>query len=367
MMAKCQPRQFTPRRGQRPFGIHDVRCHCASAYKTFLISAFAGASGSTADPPDRHPESAGPPEGYPAAIGRWPDPSRCVRSLSCRLILSTEDDIEIMQRRIEGICAAQDIDIACLKDLLLEDCTDERDCIIAKSKGDELIFTNIYDLIADKIRAERADTVIFDGVMSFYGGREISRVQVQMFARRMAALCKKLEVTSIILAHPSLTGMSSDSGYSGSTQWHNGFRSRLYMKTAHDDDCNEIKILETRKQNYAACDQKLELIWDGCGFSPVSAELKAQNERETDVTVHSYITKLVADETAAGRHVAPPGKANNNVVAMLLKGGPLSVWSKEKIQKSVDRLERLGCLPRENYGPPSRNYVRLLPPTAIPQ
>jgi hypothetical protein len=34
----------------------------------------------------------------------------------------------------------------------------------------------------------------------------------------------------VLIAHPSLTGINTGTGISGSTQWHNSVRARFYLK-----------------------------------------------------------------------------------------------------------------------------------------
>ena len=48
-----------------------------------------------------------------------------------------------------------------------------------------------------------------------------------------------------LLTHPSLQGIRSGSGYSGSTAWHDAFRFRQYLRAAQDDDETSPSILRT--------------------------------------------------------------------------------------------------------------------------
>jgi hypothetical protein len=77
----------------------------------------------------------------------------------------------------------------------------------------------------------------------------------------------------ILLAHPSLSGISSGSGLSGSTAWHNSVRSRMYLKTekakknGEDEDSDEepdagtVRTLEFMKSNYSALALPVRLVW----------------------------------------------------------------------------------------------------------
>ena len=58
-----------------------------------------------------------------------------------------------------------------------------------------------------------------------------------------------------VLSHPSLQGISSGSGISGSTAWHGAFRFRQYLTTPkqNDDDTEpdrDLRAIEFKKNQY---------------------------------------------------------------------------------------------------------------------
>jgi RecA-family ATPase len=66
--------------------------------------------------------------------------------------------------------------------------------------------------------------ISIDTLSRAFAGNEIDRVQVYAFAMHMQALAMVASGSVTILSHPSLQGMSSGSGLSGSTAWHGAFR-----------------------------------------------------------------------------------------------------------------------------------------------
>ncbi len=58
------------------------------------------------------------------------------------------------------------------------------------------------------------------------------------------AIQQKLAV--VLSAHPSLAGMNSGTGLSGSTDWHNGPRARLYFQRPKDKDDNKTYDIDLR-------------------------------------------------------------------------------------------------------------------------
>jgi hypothetical protein len=87
--------------------------------------------------------------------------------------------------------------------------------------------------------------------------------------------------TIILLAHPSLTGMSSGSGMSGSTAWNNSVRVRPYLHKPDGPDADaDDRILEVMKANYAKLgDVRWELKWHKGRF--VRTQIKSAFTRIT--------------------------------------------------------------------------------------
>jgi RecA-family ATPase len=61
-----------------------------------------------------------------------------------------------------------------------------------------------------------------------FSGDENSRPQSRQFIGLLKRLARKHDCAFLLLAHPSLTGLNTGSGMSGSTGWNNAVRSRLY-------------------------------------------------------------------------------------------------------------------------------------------
>jgi len=81
--------------------------------------------------------------------------------------------------------------------------------------------------------------------------------------------------TVIITQHPSVSGMASGAGSSGSTGWNNSVRSRVYLTQPKrtDDEGDEIptdeRFLKFMKSNYGPKGTKLRLVWRNGVFKTV--------------------------------------------------------------------------------------------------
>jgi len=105
-----------------------------------------------------------------------------------------------------------------------------------------------------------------------FGGNEISRVHVRAFVRALRRVAIAYDLAIVMISHPSLSGMASGSGQSGSTGWGNSVRSRLYL-TAHTSDADaeadpDVRILSNKKANYGPRGTALTLRWEKGMFRP---------------------------------------------------------------------------------------------------
>src|ERR1700745_3169167 len=95
--------------------------------------------------------------------------------------------------------------------------------------------------------------VILDVLADLFAGEERSRPQTRQFANLLHRLTKRHACAVLLLSHPSLTGLNSGSGMSGSTDWNNAFRSRCYFhapKTEQGIEINKnLRIFEGKKNN----------------------------------------------------------------------------------------------------------------------
>jgi hypothetical protein len=80
-----------------------------------------------------------------------------------------------------------------------------------------------------------------------FAGSEIDRTQTQQFVGLLNRIALVANGSVVLIAHPSLTGINTDTGLSGSTQWHNAVRARIYLKAIKtesgeqpDDDLREL-------------------------------------------------------------------------------------------------------------------------------
>jgi RecA-family ATPase len=201
-------------------------------------------------------------------FGKLPRKGKC-------LILSCEDGRDEVHRRIRNITGPMmgrsDFNVEDLANLEIIDMVGE-ESLLARLDGrtHTLIPTLLYDKIIEHLDgfmgpwvtgSEEGRVLILDTLSKVYGGDENVRMQVTQFIGFLDRLAIKYHVAIILLIHPSLAGIASGSGSSGSTGWHGSVRARMYL-TAPDpaDTClRELKIL---KNNYGPSGEIIKIRWD---------------------------------------------------------------------------------------------------------
>ena len=191
------------------------------------------------------------------------------------MYLTAEDDVDELHRRIDKICWTSEINYSDLKNahsvsLVGQDALLANQDFYTKSLNP----TSLFHQIEDKIKLIEPKLVVVDTLADVFPGDENQRAQARQFISLLRKPAHKYNCAVVVLAHPSLSGLNSGSGTSGSTAWSNSVRSRFYLKRLQDDDPDK-RVLTLEKNNYARIGNEINLRWeDGCfKFDPQSSGL----------------------------------------------------------------------------------------------
>ena len=179
-------------------------------------------------------------------IGLLPEPGRT-------LVLSAEDDADELQRQLDDIRKFYDARMADLADMRLVDLVGEDSILGALAKG-QIEPTSMYHALDAYMTGFKPSLTILDVLADMFAGDENSRPQSRQFVGLLKKLARKHDCAFLLLAHPSLTGMNTGTGTSGSTGWSNSVRSRMYFQTKKASDGTEpdvnLRTLQGMKTNY---------------------------------------------------------------------------------------------------------------------
>ena len=288
-------------------------------------------------------------------IGLLPEPGRT-------LILSAEDDADEMHRRLEDIRKFCGVRMADLSDIRLVDLVGE-DSILGSLMNGQIKPTAMYNALAAYLTEWRPSLVILDVLADMFSGDENSRPQSRQFIGLLKKLARKHDCAFLLLSHPSLTGLNTGSGTSGSTGWNNAVRSRLYFQTAKASDGTEpnknLRVLEGKKSNYGEAGGKITLEWKNGLFVPVQGETgldkMAANAKADDLFLtilkrFNAQNRTVSDKS--GTSFAP---------ALFAKDPDGKGLGNKSFEEAMNRLFKAKKIRVKETGPVSRRSRTLIP------
>lgn len=150
--------------------------------------------------------------------------------------------------------------------------------------------TELFEALVQDVVSFDADLIIIETAADLFGGNENIRSEVRQFITRC---CEHLAIAAnaavVLCAHPSMSGIKSGDGSSGSTAWNNSARSRLYLHRVIDDKGYEVdpnrRVLSRKKSNFAQLGASIDMYWEnGVFVSDVDAE-KRQATSKLDTRI----------------------------------------------------------------------------------
>ncbi len=194
------------------------------------------------------------------------------------LAVFCEDDMDELHRRQERINAHYGVRMSDLEPVMMES-RPGRDCSLMKFErwGAACKQTIMFDQLAYAAKKHKAEIIILDTLADVFDGNEIDRNQPRTFIRALRKLAIEIQGAVLLTQHPSVEGMSSGSGRSGSTAWSNSVRSRLYLtkpKGADYQATNE-RWLRTMKMNSAQSGGHQVVQWKDGVFSLMAPKAPA--------------------------------------------------------------------------------------------
>jgi RecA-family ATPase len=235
-----------------------------------------------------------------------------------------------------------------------------RDAVLAQpDRAGIMRPTPLFEQVRREASRLRPKLIVFDNLADIFGGKEIDRAQSRQFITLLRGLAIQAESAVVISAHPSLTGISTDTGLSGSTSWHASVRARLYFKPAVDVEDSELRVLEVRKNNYGPKGEKILLRWrDGVYIvepGPGSLERAA-----ADAKLDNLFLEILARFTRENRN-ASDTKGPTYAPALFAQE-PEAIEAKAKRDTLADAMRRLFVtdrIHREPYLRHSKEHWRL--------
>jgi RecA-family ATPase len=283
------------------------------------------------------------------------------------IYLGAEDDVDELHIRIADIAAHYGTTFKELTEgglhvlcLFGEDAT-----LCAPSpKSGKVETTGLYNQIYEAAGDIKPKNISIDTLSRAFAGNEIDRVQVYAFAMHMQKLASVANGSVTVLSHPSLHGISSGSGISGSTAWHGAFRFRQYLMSAKAEDDEEpdrdLRKLEFKKNQYGPSGEAIALRFQRGLFLPVAAAGSLDKFAE-EQRYENLFLELLDKIQGQGRNVSDSKSANSYAPTMFCKDPKAQApGSRNALAAAMERLFAAKKIKVEEYGKPSNPHKRIV-------
>jgi RecA-family ATPase len=287
-------------------------------------------------------------------IGLLPEPGPAI-------YFGAEDDADELHRRVADIAAHYHVSIADLiaGGLLLTSFAGKNAILGAVNRAGIIEPTPLYFRMHKAVCETKPKTLVIDTSADVFAGNENDRMQVRQFVGLLRRLAIDGNCSVLLCSHPSLTGIATGTGLSGSTGWHNSVRARMFFRTAVTDQGKEpdpeLRELVFMKNNYGPIGAKVLLRWRNGVFVPEPGQgtiEKAAADRSAEDLFLFLLDRFTNVSNKSGVSYAPAlfAKEPEAIAAKL---------SREGLASAMRRLFAANKLHMEQYGYPSRGTYRI--------
>jgi RecA-family ATPase len=280
------------------------------------------------------------------------------------LVVACEDDADELHRRLDAIVRHYGVTFADLGDLHVASLAG-RDALLATPRRDGLLApTKLLARVHEAACDIKPRLIVLDNSADVFGGNENDRAQVRQFIGMLRGLAMAANAGVLLTSHPSLTGISTGTGLSGSTAWNASVRSRLYFKRATTEKDEEpdpdLRLLEVVKNNYGPVGETITLRWKDGLFLPVAAPgslEKLAREQKID----QLFLMLLDRWNGQGRNVSDKKTANAYAPTRFAEEPEAKAdkATKRELTEAMERLFRAGTIHVATYGKLSKGWSRL--------
>ena len=275
------------------------------------------------------------------------------------IFLTAEEDCDEIHRRLDAIAAHHGIGFEELANLHLL-CMPGEDFVLgAADKNDMVRLTPLFGLLEVAACDIRPSLIVIEAAADVFAVNENNRSQVRQSVGLLRRLGNTAGPAVLLIQHPSLSGLQSNTGTSGSTQWNNAARSRMYFASpVEGDDEGNVRELRVMKANYGPKGEKVRLRWQRGVFVPEGSASTPERLAE-EARVDELFLRCLEIRTVQGLILgAQPGR--NYAPAEFAKMPEANGLKRTALAMSMERLLSTGRIRVDPFGPKSRGAKRLV-------
>jgi len=225
------------------------------------------------------------------------------------VFISAEDDQDELHRRIADVALSAGIGLADLGNLKLRSLAGEDALLSTLEPDGSLSATDLFNAIDGYVTTTKPSLIVLDTLADLFPGNENDRAQARQFIGLLRGLAIRHQCAVLLLSHPSLSGMGSGTGTSGSTGWNNSVRSRLYLERVAQEgyEANpDARVLRTMKANYGRTGGEISMTWQQGVFVADAVET-GLNRVCASMKSERVFVKLLRQTLDQGRRVNHAG------------------------------------------------------------
>ena len=282
------------------------------------------------------------------------------------LVICCEDDEHELHRRLDRIVEHYGANHSELgKDMHALSLAGHDAVMAAPDKSGRMVPTPLFAQLRQAACDIRPRLIVIDNSADVFAGHENDRVQVRQFITLLRGIAIDTNAGVLLTSHPSLTGINTGTGLSGSTAWNASVRSRLYFKRATTDKDEEpdpeLRVLEVMKANYGPAGETITLRWKAGLFLPI-ARIGSLDKLAAEQRADDLFLKLLEQFTRQCRNTSEKPNAPTYAPALFAKEKEARGIRKADLEAAMRRLFAVEKVRLEQYGPPSRATSRLALP-----
>src|SRR5262245_49274255 len=223
--------------------------------------------------------------------------------------------------------------------------------------------TPLFGEILEAVGDLKPKTVGIASAANVFAGSEIDRSQVQQFIDLLSRIALRANGSVVLISHPSIAGINTDTGLSGNTQWHNAVRARFYMKYVKPEKGelpdNDLREIVFKKNQYGSLSNSILLRYQHGLFLPlegVSVD-QAVKEAAADALFLELLQEYRGQNRYHSQHYSSVYYAPKEFASHpRAKEGRLSMTD---LARAMERLFRANKIWLEPRGPRSKGAHRL--------
>lgn len=275
------------------------------------------------------------------------------------VVLSAEDDEDELHRRFDAVFRHFNADMRTVNDLRFLSLAGE-DAVLGGLHNEQIKPTKLFHFVEAEVARTKPVLVVFDTLADLFGGNEINRTQTRQFIGLLRGISVRHDCASLLLGHPSVAGMQSGTGSSGSTAWSNSVRSRLYLERIQENGFEpnpDLRRLTTKKANYGKVGTQIGLKWSQ-GVFTVEEAATSQSNGVGLAKAQAEFMAMLERYTEQGRVISSNPGANYAPSVFASAGG--AGFTKAVYKAAMDSLFTAGALKLVEEGRAGKRRTRLV-------